>query len=146
MAASYPTSAPVLPAEQVDGVDTVNAEDVNLVYDELKAVASTLGLTPATRSAAWSSVSYNTGTTAFGTVGARIKNVEDGVQTITSAAVTTAGAKTITVTSDANIGLVLKAKSGQTGNLMEFRASGSDTPVTAIGPSGLILAIDGGTA
>lgn len=146
MAASYPASAPTLPAQQVDGTSTVNAQDVNLVYDELTAVAATLGTTPATRSSAWSSTSFNTSTTEFSTVGARIKNVEDGVQVITGAAVTTAGNKTITVASDANIGLVLKAKSGQTGNLIEFRASGSDTPVTAIDPSGHIVAIDGGSA
>jgi hypothetical protein len=145
MVASYPVSAPVLPAPQVDGDDTVNAEDVNLVYDELKAVAATVGLSPATRSAAWNSNTYDTVTTAFGTVGARIKNVEDGVQVITSSALTTAGSKTVTVTSNANVSLALKAKSGQTGNLFETRLS-DNTLVTEINASGYIVAIDGGSA
>jgi len=145
MVASYPVSAPVLPATQVDGTSTVNAEDVNLVYDELAAVANTLGVAPATRSAAWGSNSYNTGTLTFGTVGARIKNVEDGVQVITASALTTVGNKTVTVASDANVSLALKAKSGQTGNLFETRLS-DNTLVTEINASGYIVAIDGGTA
>lgn len=146
MAASYPAGTPNLPEQQTDGVSTVNAGDVNPVYDELKAVTDTLGTNPHKRSSAWSSNSYSTASTDFATVGDRIKNVEDGVQVITGSAVTSAGNKTVTVVSDTHIGLTMKAKSGQTANLMEFRPSGSDTPSTAINSAGYIVVIDGGTA
>jgi len=146
MVANYPNGVPSLPSAQVDGTDTVNADDVNRVYDELTAVAATIGTTPATRDVAWNTNSYDSTNLGFTTVANRIRNVEDGVQVITNSAVTTSGAKTVTVTSNPAINLVMKAKSGQTGNLMEFRASGSETPVTAINPSGYIIAIDGGSA
>ena len=146
MAANYPSGAPSLPINQIDGYDTVNADDVNNVYDELKAIAATVGTEPATRGVAWNTNAYNSTTLEFGTVNNRIRNVEDGVQVITNSAVTTLGGKVVTVGSNPTINLVMKAKSGQTGNLMEFRASGSDTPVTAINPSGYIIAIDGGSA
>lgn len=145
MVASYPGANPTLPLNQVNGVDIVDADDVNLIYDELKAVASTLGLNPQNRSAAWSSNSYSTASTNFSTVGARIKNVEDGVQVITGKAVTTDGGRTILPAGTSTVNLGLKAQTSQTANLLEVRNS-ADTLVTAINAAGNIVTIDGGSA
>jgi hypothetical protein len=146
MVANYPNGLPTLPELQENGVDIVDADDVNLVYTELTAVAETLGLTPATRSAAWSSTAFTTATTSFGTVGARIKNAEDGVQVITASAVTKAGAtNVITPSGTSTVNLAVKAQTSQTANVFEARDS-SDAVGTAINASGYIVTIDGGSA
>ena len=144
---AYPAALPnTVLTDQLDGTDTVNADDVNLAYAELNQIAATLAVNPQNRTSAWGTGSFVTSSANYPTVKERLDNVENGTYSINQSALVKTGNQTLTVTSDANIGMVVKAKSGQTGNLMEFRASGSDTPVTAVNPSGYIITIDGGTA
>lgn len=127
--ANYPVSLPSFD-QQENGIDVVDAADVNTAYDEITAIATELG-TGAKGSAA--------------SVSARIAAVESGVTSITGSAVTSSGNKTITVASDAHVSLTIAAKSGQTGNLLEAKNS-SGTANTVINASGHIVSIDGGSA
>lgn len=73
MAAQYPTTK-VSFTRKVDLQDLVVAADINRAYDEIEAIQATLGVTPSLQN-----------TTEWGTVKARIENIETGL----SAALTT---------------------------------------------------------
>lgn len=64
MPASYPTTK-VSFTRKVDLQDLVVAADVNNAYDEIEAIQATLGVLPSLQ-----------GTTEWGTVKARIENIE----------------------------------------------------------------------
>jgi hypothetical protein len=134
MAANYPASVKTF-TNKVDNVDTVIASDVNLVYDEVTAVETTLGTIPAT-SSTWSGTFNSTSTTDWSTVGARLNNIEYGLYTAYNSRVNIAGGSTIAST-NSTVGLTISTSG--TGNLF---AAGN----TVINSSGNIVAIDGGTA
>jgi hypothetical protein len=134
MAAQYPASIKTF-TNKVDNTDTVIASDVNLIYDEVTALETTLGAIPAT-SSTWSGTFNSTSTTDWATVGARLDNIEYGLKTAFTNRVNTAGGSTIGSTST-TVGLTISTSG--TGNLL---AAGN----TVINSSGNIVAIDGGTA
>lgn len=77
MAANYPSS-PVSFSRRVDLENLVLAVDVNQLYDEVEAFASTFGLSP-NISANWGSGAFNGVTTSWSTVKERIQNLEHGL-------------------------------------------------------------------
>jgi hypothetical protein len=136
MAASYPSS-PKTFTNKVDNQDTVIASDVNLAYDEITAIETTLGSSPAT-SSSFSGAFVSTASNDWSTVGARITNIEKGLNTAYSNRVNTAGGSTITSpASTTTVGLTISTLG--TGNLF---VAGN----TTINSSGNIVVIDGGTA
>jgi hypothetical protein len=148
MTANYPNGLPILPSQQIDGTSTVDAADVNPVYLELAAVASTVGTLPANRVDAWnaSGETFNTSFPgSFTTVKDRIKNVENGTFIITNSAITTSGGRTILPSGTSTVNLSLRAQTSQTANLLELR-NASNTIVTRVTSSGHIAVIDGGDA
>lgn len=134
MAAQYPASIKTF-TSKVDNTDTVIASDVNLIYDEVTALETTLGTIPAT-SSTWSGTFNSTSTTDWTTVGARLNNIEYGLKTAHDSRVKTNGGSTIASTST-TVGLTISTSG--TGNLL---AAGN----TVINSSGNIVTIDGGTA
>lgn len=82
MAASYPTAIKSF-VYKVDNQDKVVAADVNVVYDEVTAVQTQLGLGVASRGSSWSSATPMDTTTldwsASGGLKSRLDNVENGV-------------------------------------------------------------------
>ena len=77
--ASYPGGYPTF-STKVDGTSTVVAADPNLIQDEVLAIENILGTNPhqSTLSSVGSYVSNPTSTT-FGTVTARVANIEAGL-------------------------------------------------------------------
>lgn len=143
MAASYPSSIKVF-TTKTDNVDPVVASDVNLAYSEITALETLVGVEPS-KQTGWSGT-FDTTTTDFGSLSARVLNIEYGLYTAYNNRVKTNGGSTITPSSGSVTGLVIKSASDSgSGNLFEARNE-SNTVVTAIGPKGWILAIDGGTA
>ena len=76
--ATYPTAVKSF-TSKVDNVDTIDASDINVAYDEIAAVEGTVGVSPATSvasgAASWNGAyGYN-----WGTVKARLDNIELGV-------------------------------------------------------------------
>lgn len=141
MAAIFPTAIKTF-TKKIDNSDPVVAADVNSVYDEVSAVESALGVNPAT-TGSWLGT-FSTGTT-WGSVGARIQNIEYGLNEAYTNFTDKRGGSTITPSTTTVVGVKVKARSAQTANLQEWRNS-SDTVVTAVGPDGWVLTIDGGTA
>ena len=134
MAASYPSAAKYF-TNKVDNTDTVIASDVNLAYEEITAIETTLGTTPAV-SSTWSGTFDSTSAANWTTVTGRLENIEYGLKVAYDQRVKTNGGSTIASTST-TVGLTISTSG--TGNLF---AAGN----TVINSSGNIVAIDGGTA
>lgn len=141
MAANYPTSS-VSFSKRTDNSDPVVAADVNVLYDEVTAIATTVGTTP-TLSTGWTG-SFSTSTTSWSTLRDRIQHAEYGISTAYTDRVSLTGDSVVLPAAN-KVGLAIKAATSATSNLMEFKNSGNSV-VTAVGPNGWILTIDGGSA
>lgn len=136
MAARYPANPMSFDYRQ-NVTDLVQAQDVNVLYDEASAVGTYLGTNPHV-SATWGATAFTSGTTTWATVRDRIQNVENGVFTAVNSRVKTEGGSTIQPGTTSTVGLVLKASSGQSANLLESQTSGSSTAVTKIDKDGIL--------
>lgn len=145
--ANYP-SYPVTFAQKQDLVSLVAAGDVNVVYDEVTAIAGTLGIDPQKRTPAWNTSNAFTTNTTFASVDARIDNVENGTFIVYQDYVKKSGGTTIDPgTATTTVNLTLKAATSQSVNLLEVKDA-SNTTVASINKEGLLRAvlIDGGSA
>lgn len=139
MTASYPSSLKTF-TTHVNLTETIDSSHVNALQDEVAAVESILGTTPSVSTTPNSGGTFNATSTTFSTLSARIANVETGVvadshtQYIKKTADT---ANIITPSAVGNKGLVIKAASGQTANLMEWQSS-AGTAVTYIDNTGTL--------
>lgn len=78
MAASYPSSIRVFQAKQ-NIIDTVDASHPNSLQEEVVAIETVLGTNPAQSTTPNPSNSFNPASTTFGSVSARLANIETGV-------------------------------------------------------------------
>jgi hypothetical protein len=103
--------------------DTVIAEDVNTAYDEIISLGSTIGTNPTTNDSLSVLSSYVATSVTWPTLKARIQNIENGVYTAFNNRVSTAGGSTITSGGTGTVGLVVKATSGQTVDILQTQKS-----------------------
>lgn len=144
---NYP-SYPVTFTQKQDLVSLVAAGDVNVVYDEVTAIAGTLGVDPHKRTPAWNTTNAFTTNTTFTSVDTRLDNVENGTFIVYQDYVSKSGGTTINPGTATNVvNLTLKAASGQSVNLLEVKDSSNST-VASVNKDGLLRAvlIDGGSA
>lgn len=144
MAASFPGSV-FTATQQTNNVSTVNAEDVNITYDELIAIENELGTNPSNRTPEWGTGTFSSASKTFDTVNARIQNVENGVYTVANGYVAKGGGSQILPSVAATVGLEIRAQTSQSANLLEIKDS-SGTIATAVNSAGYIVTIDGGNA
>ena len=145
--ANYPGSA-VSFTQKVNLQDTVDAADVNQLYDEVAAIATTVGLTPQNRAASWGTGTFSSASTNFSTVAARLLNAENGVYTVVNDYVKLSGSSVVQPAGTTTVNLALRAQTSQTANLLEARDAATGAVVAFISPAGVLQAtlIDGGTA
>lgn len=136
MAARYPANPMSFDYRQ-NVTDLVQAQDVNVLYDEASAVGTYLGTNPHV-SATWGASAFTSATTVWATVRDRIQNLENGTYTAINSRVKTDGGSILVPGTTATVGLTLKATSGQTANLFEAQPSGSTTPVVKIDKDGIL--------
>jgi hypothetical protein len=139
---AYPT-IPKTWVERTDLKDVVVAADINTVYAEITSIENVVGLSPDLTSG-WSGTWDNTAPKSWGSVAARLTNIEYGVGKVIGERVTINGGSTIQATTPI-VGLTLKAEATSTANTVEFKTA-AGTVETAVGPLGFILVIDGGAA
>ena len=146
MASLYP-NFPVVFSPKVNLEDTVIAEDVNRLYEEVTAIANVTGLTPQTRSTAWTSGTFDTSTTTYSSVGERIRNTENGTYIVYNDYVSKSGGTTIVSSGTSVVNLSLKLRSSQTANMLELKDT-SDAILASVSAAGTLRAvlIDGGSA
>ena len=137
MTATYPASI-VSYTTKVDVTDVIYASHPNLLQDEVVAIESILGVTPNISTTPSSGGTFNATSNSFGTVSARLANIETGIVSDThtqyirkagdTSNIITAGAATTKP-------LILKGASSQSANLTEWQNS-SGTVLSYIDPSG----------
>lgn len=149
MPASYPTSikvwSPTEPGfEYPEDLKTVvYARHVVTIYDEVTAVQQQLGAGGVATSGTWGGGAFSSATTAWGSLRARLQNIEEGVYESFTNRVKTAGGSSI-VASSSTVGLSLRTSGS--GNLLELRNT-SNTLVNRFAADGTFFGvIDGGTA
>lgn len=125
MTASYPTSVRNYVA-RVDLVDTVIADNVNSLQEEIRAIETVLGSSATSTNPLVSSYTgtFSTATTTWGTVGARLTNIEAGIVSGVPNSPYVAITGGSTITSSTNKALVLKTGVGSL-NLFEAYSSGN---------------------
>lgn len=136
MAAVYPGTVREFQNKQ-NTTDIIDASHPNLLQDEMTAVQTTLGANPqvsTTPTGTFTSV-----TTDFGTVTARLANIERGIVGDThSQYVKVVGGSTIQPSSGATIPLIVKGTNSQTANLQEWRTV-NNALVAYVSPSGVFV-------
>jgi hypothetical protein len=133
MSAVYPSAIKTFNRRR-DLLDIIQAVDINQTYDEITALQTTLGTFINSKPAAWSSGSFTT-PSSWPTFRERIENIEAGVFVAFNDRVRTSGGSTVTVTDNATVSLTIRAKSGQTADLLQLQNS-SGTVVTRITSDG----------
>jgi hypothetical protein len=114
MVASYPTTVRDYSA-RTDLVDIVVADNVNSLQEEVRAIETALGVSTTGTSPLVSTFSgtWSSATTAWGTLGARLLNIEAGLVSGLGAnspyVIKTGGSQVLTAT---NVGLSLKTGTG----------------------------------
>ena len=152
MPASYPASiktwSPNDPGFDYpeDLKTVVYARHVVTLYDEVTAVQQQRGAGGVATSGTWGGGIFSSETTSWGSLRLRLQNIENGVYTSINSRVSTVGGSTIIPSASSVVGLALRAASGQTANLIEFRNS-SNQVRTRVEADGLLAGvIDGGSA
>ena len=134
MTASYPASVKSF-VTKVDFTDTVLAEHVNTLQEEVNSLQANLGTYIKTGSG-WVGT-FDTVTTAWDTLKDRLANIEYGLKDVYDEYVSDVGGSTIISAANGTKSLVIKSKSGQTANLIEFQTSASSV-ITKVQPDGTI--------
>lgn len=133
MTASYPSSVKSF-TTKIDFTDTVLAAHVNDLQDEVNAIQTTLGTSIRTGSG-WVGV-FDLVTSSWNTVKDRLNNIEYGLKEVYDKYVSNVGGSVIVPSGSSIKGLVIKAASGQTANLLEIQNS-SSTVLSRITNSGV---------
>lgn len=116
-------------------MDTVFAEHVNSLQDEVSALETTVGTSVKT-SSGWIG-SFDQVTSTWSSLKDRINNIEYGLYVAYNTNTSTNGGSTIQSTANGTTSLTIKAKSGQTANLLELQLS-DGTVVSKVNASGEI--------
>lgn len=135
MTAAYPASVKSF-TTKVDFTDTVLAEHVNTLQEEVNSLQANLGTYIKTGSG-WVG-DFDQTTTSWDTLKDRLANIEYGLKDVYDRDfVSLTGGSTITSSSNGTTSLIVKAKTSQTANLIEFQTS-SSTVVTKVQPDGTL--------
>jgi hypothetical protein len=136
--ASYPASVKSF-TTKVDFTDTVLAEHVNSLQDEVNSLQANLGTYIKTGSG-WVG-DFDTTTTAWNTLKDRLANMEYGIKDVYDDYVSRSGGSIIIASGASVKGLIVKGASSQTANLVEFQTS-SGTVVSKVDSAGEIYTSD----
>jgi len=140
--ATYPSGTNPGFVHRANTVDIVDATDINNMMDEITIIEQTVGANPAVGSNATSSSSYTTPTGTFGTVAARLNNLEAGIVTDTHTQYirkTSDNANVITTPNTTTKGLTIKGVSGQSVVLQDWQSNTGST-LASVDQSGNLTA------
>jgi hypothetical protein len=133
--ATYPASIKSF-STKTDFIDTVLAEHVNALQEEVNSIQTNLGTLIKTGSG-WVG-SFDTITTNWNTLKDRLANIEYGLSDVYNDYVSLSGGSTILSSGNSIVGLTVKAKTSQTANIVSFKNS-SDSIVTYVNSDGHIF-------
>lgn len=125
--ASYPSSIAIF-GSKTNIVDIIDASHPNTIQDEVTAIESTLGVEPRLSTTPSSGGTFTATATTFGSVNARLANIETGIVADTHTQyIRKAGdsANVVVANSSTIKPLILKGAAGQSVSLQEWQNSGS---------------------
>ena len=122
MTAAYPSSVKSF-TTKVDFTDTVLAEHVNSLQEEVNALQNNIGTLIKTGSGWVGSVDFIT--TNWSNLKDRLANIEYGLKDVYDEYVSNVGGSVITSSAIGVKSLVVRARASQTANLVEFQTSAS---------------------
>ena len=134
MTAAYPATVKSF-VTKVDFTDTVLAEHVNTLQEEVNSLQANLGTYIKTGSGWVGDVDFVT--TSWSTLKDRLANIEYGIKDVYDEYVSDVGGSVIVSSAIGIKSLVVRARTSQTANLVEFQTSAS-TVVTKVLPDGTI--------
>ena len=141
--ASYPNQVVNFGLDKINNVDLIQAADPNTLRAEVVAIETTLGASPSLSTAASSSGSWYNDGRDFGTVIARLSNIEIGVVAdVHTQYVKVVGGSTITPASGSTVGLTISATTSQSADLVQWKDSNGNV-VTRVGSDGILYATNG---
>jgi len=110
----------------VDLVDTVVADNINSLQDEIQAIEASLGTATSTNPLTSTfSGTWSTATTSWTTLGSRLNNIEAGLVNGVSTAPYIFKTGGSTLTSSSNVGLTLRMGTGSSNLLESYSVSNS---------------------
>jgi hypothetical protein len=121
--ATYPASIKSF-STKTDFIDTVLAEHVNTLQEEVNSIQTNLGTLIKTGSG-WVG-SFDVITTNWNTLKDRLANIEYGLGEVYNDYVSLSGGSTILSSTNSTVGLTVKAKTSQTANIFEVRDSSNN--------------------
>jgi hypothetical protein len=128
--ATYPSGTNPGFVHKVNTVDIVDATDINNMMDEITIIEQTVGANPAVGSNATSSSTYTAPVSTFGTVAARLNNIEAGVVADTHTQYirkTSDNSNVITTPNTTTKGLTIKGVTGQSVVLQDWQNNSGST-------------------
>ena len=138
MTAQYPSAVKSF-TTKVDFTDTVLAEHVNTLQDEVRSLQVNLGTFISTGSG-WVG-DFDQVTTSWTNLKDRLANIEYGLNDVYVNAVVQSGGSTIQTSGTSTVSLTVRAQTSQTANLLDFKNS-SGSIVAKVEPSGKISTVD----
>ncbi len=137
--ATYPGNIKTNFTVKTDNVDVIYAAHVNLLQDEVVAIETAVGTNPQAGTNTYTSSGFSAGTN-HSNLTSRLTNMEVGITgDVHTQYARVAGGSTIVPYTSSVKGLVIKATTGQTANLLEFQPTGSTTPIAYVTPAGGIV-------
>ena len=137
MPTSYPGNIATF-TTKVNNTDLVDASHPNSIQSEVLAIQSYVGVNPHVGTRTYTTSGYSTGT-SFSSLAARLTNIEIGITgDVHSQYLKLTGGGTITASSAASKGLIVKGYASQTANLQEWQNS-SGTVLAYINASGNLV-------
>jgi len=135
-AATYPQQVVNFGLDKVNNVDLIQAADPNTLRAEVLAIEAAIGVTPSLSTNALSTSTWHNDGRDFGTVIARLANIEIGVVADTHTQyLRNTGGSTLTPATASTVGLTVVAAASQTADLTQWQNS-SGTIITRVGSDG----------
>lgn len=121
MAASYPSSVRSFSTKR-NTLDIIDASDPNGIQEEVVAIQTAIGVSPALSTAPSSSGTFSATATTFATLTARLANIETGIVADTHTQyIKRTGNENIANTSPASVALSITGALSQSANLQNWK-------------------------
>ena len=139
MTASYPASVRSFSTKR-NTLDIIDASDPNGLQEEVIAIQSAIGVSPALSTSPSATGTFATNATSFSTLTARLANIETGiVSDAHTQYIKRTGNETLTNAIATNVGFTVRGATSQSANLQNWK-SGSGTIVANISSDGTLTA------
>ena len=139
MAASYPSSVRSFSIKR-NTLDIIDASDPNGIQEEIVAMQSTIGVSPALSTAPSSSGTFSATATTYSTLTARLANIETGIVSDSHTQyIKRVGNENIANAGAANVAFSITGASSQTANLQNWKTN-SGTVVASVSSAGALSA------